>query len=73
MAPTKQETPTDTDLAEEPEGEIEQLPDFELEKRILRKFDFYVLLQFMIMVLIAYLDRSNIGIQYCPASKMGLN
>ena len=42
-------------------GEVETYHDVELEKRTLRKFDFYVLPQFMIMVLIAYLDRSNIG------------
>lgn len=32
-----------------------------LEKSILRKFDLYVLPQFMILVLVAYIDRSNIG------------
>ena len=35
--------------------------DPDLEKRTLRKFDKSVLPQFMLLVLIAYLDRSNIG------------
>jgi hypothetical protein len=35
--------------------------DPELEKRVMRKFDRFVLPQFAILVLIAYLDRSNIG------------
>ena len=35
--------------------------DPELEKRTLRKFDLFVLPQMMILILIAYLDRSNIG------------
>lgn len=32
-----------------------------LEKRTIRKFDFFVLPQFMILILVAYIDRSNIG------------
>ena len=32
-----------------------------LEERVMRKFDKFVLPQFAILVLIAYLDRSNIG------------
>lgn len=44
------------------DAEIDSIYDVELERRTLRKFDFFVLPQFMIMVLISYLDRSNIGI-----------
>lgn len=43
------------------DAEIDSTYDVELERRTLRKFDFFVLPQFMIMVLISYLDRSNIG------------
>lgn len=32
-----------------------------LEKKIVRKFDCYVLPQFVIIILLAYLDRSNLG------------
>lgn len=32
-----------------------------MERRVMSKFDRYVLPQFAILVLIAYLDRSNIG------------
>lgn len=32
-----------------------------LEKKILRKFDMLVMPQFVIIILLAYLDRSNIG------------
>lgn len=32
-----------------------------LEKSTLRKFDLYVLPQFMVLILVAYIDRSNIG------------
>jgi hypothetical protein len=35
--------------------------DPELEKRVMAKFDKYVLPEFAVVVLIAYLDRSNIG------------
>lgn len=35
--------------------------DPDLEKRVMKKFDRFVLPQFAILVLIAYLDRSNIG------------
>ena len=35
--------------------------DSEIEKRALRKFDIFVLPQMAVLVLIAYLDRSNIG------------
>lgn len=42
-------------------GEAELFVDPELEKSTLRKFDRYVLPQMMVLVLIAYLDRSNIG------------
>lgn len=73
MARIKQETTANTAYAsEEPEeGQVEQIPDFEVEQRTLRKFDFYVLPQFMILVLIPYLDRSNIGLQYFSAPVMG--
>lgn len=37
--------------------------DPELEKRVMRKFDRFILPQFAILMLIAYLDRSNIGEQ----------
>lgn len=46
------------------DAEIDSTYDVELERRTLRKFDFFVLPQFMIMVLISYLDRSNIGMVY---------
>lgn len=48
-------------LSDSEQGESEIYVDPELEKRTLRKFDIYVLPQFMLLVLIAYLDRSNIG------------
>ena len=32
-----------------------------LEKRVMRKFDYYVIPQMMLLVILAYLDRSNIG------------
>jgi hypothetical protein len=35
--------------------------DPEKEKAIIRKFDFLVLPQFVIILILAYLDRSNIG------------
>jgi hypothetical protein len=35
--------------------------DLELEKQTLRKFDIFLLPQLAILVIIAYLDRSNIG------------
>jgi len=38
--------------------------DPELEQRVMRKFDKFVLPQFAILVLIAYLDRSNIGTSF---------
>lgn len=37
--------------------------DPELEKHVMRKFDRFILPQFAILMLIAYLDRSNIGKQ----------
>jgi hypothetical protein len=54
-APSARHTPSAED------GEVEEYHDAEVEKRLLHKFDKYVLPQFMIMVLIGYLDRSNIG------------
>lgn len=35
--------------------------DPEMEKKIIRKFDYLVLPQFVIILILAYLDRSNIG------------
>ena len=35
--------------------------DSELEKQTLRKFDIFLLPQLAILVIVAYLDRSNIG------------
>jgi hypothetical protein len=35
--------------------------DLELEKHTLRKFDIFLLPQLAILVIVAYLDRSNIG------------
>lgn len=35
--------------------------DAEKEKAIIRKFDYLVLPQFVIILVLAYLDRSNIG------------
>ena len=32
-----------------------------LEKKIIRKFDYLVLPQFIIIILLAYLDRTNLG------------
>ncbi|KAL5343216.1 major facilitator superfamily domain-containing protein [Aspergillus crustosus] len=43
------------------DGETDFVIDSALEKSILRKFDFFVLPQMMILTLLAYLDRSNIG------------
>ncbi|KAL4947599.1 major facilitator superfamily domain-containing protein [Aspergillus filifer] len=43
------------------EADQNVLVDAALEKSILRKFDFLVLPQMMILTLLAYLDRSNIG------------
>lgn len=40
--------------------------DPELERAALRKFDVYVLPQMMLLVLVAYLDRSNIGTSSFP-------
>ncbi|USW49080.1 Putative major facilitator superfamily, MFS transporter superfamily [Septoria linicola] len=75
MARIKQEaTPNTAYASEEPEeGQIEHIPDLELEQRTLRKFDLYVLPQFMILVLIAYLDRSNIGNARVFGFEEGLN
>lgn len=33
-----------------------------LEKKVMRKFDCYVIPQMMLLIILAYLDRSNIGI-----------
>lgn len=48
-------------LSDSEHGEQDIHIDPELEKRVLGKFDKLVLPQFMLLVLIAYLDRSNIG------------
>jgi hypothetical protein len=32
-----------------------------LERRVMRKFDMFVIPQMMLLVILAYLDRSNIG------------
>ncbi|KAI5367271.1 putative major facilitator superfamily, MFS transporter superfamily [Septoria linicola] len=72
MARIKQEaTPNTAYASEEPEDG--HIPDLELEQRTLRKFDLYVLPQFMILVLIAYLDRSNIGNARVFGFEEGLN
>ena len=46
---------------DEADGDCEPDIDPALERRVLRKFDCYVLPQILVMVLLAYLDRSNIG------------
>lgn len=61
-APSKEEQAVATaPLSDSEQGESDVYIDPELEKRTLRKFDKWVLPQFMLLVLIAYLDRSNIG------------
>jgi hypothetical protein len=35
--------------------------DPELERKVIRKFDRYVLPQFVVLVILGYLDRTNIG------------
>lgn len=47
--------------ADKLDGDSEPYVDPVLERQALRKFDCYVLPQILIMVLLAYLDRSNIG------------
>jgi hypothetical protein len=43
-------------------GEIHDLSyDLEAEKRVLRKFDKFLLPPLAVILLIAYLDRSNLG------------
>lgn len=42
-------------------GSHHSIEDTSLEKSILRKFDRFVLPQFMVLILVAYIDRSNIG------------
>lgn len=42
-------------------GESVPYIDPVLEKKVLRKFDKYLLPQMMLLVLVSYLDRSNIG------------
>ncbi|KAF2168368.1 hypothetical protein M409DRAFT_53058 [Zasmidium cellare ATCC 36951] len=58
---SKEEKAVTATLKDSEHGEQEIYIDPELEKRTLRKFDRWVLPQFMLLVLIAYLDRSNIG------------
>ncbi|KAH8898791.1 MFS general substrate transporter [Thozetella sp. PMI_491] len=54
---------TDTPLESDPEnGEVQVYSDLELERRTLRKFDWFVMPQLMLMILINNLDRSNIGV-----------
>jgi hypothetical protein len=43
--------------------------DSELEKRVMGKFDRFILPQFAILVLIAYLNRSNIGMYHINSFK----
>ncbi|SPO04525.1 related to allantoate transport protein [Cephalotrichum gorgonifer] len=64
MATEKRETgPVDNDikLSDGPEHQVEIYIDPEMEKRIVRKFDWLVLPQFALILIIAFLDRTNIG------------
>ena len=42
-------------------GESEVYIDPVMEKRILRKFDMFALSQYTLIIILAYLDRTNIG------------
>ena len=62
MADIKAHEKKEPDLAfDKSDGDSEPYVDPVLERRVLRKFDCYVLPQILVMVLLAYLDRSNIG------------
>ncbi|KAK4501957.1 hypothetical protein PRZ48_007767 [Zasmidium cellare] len=56
------------DVIDGQEGSVESLPDFDraAESRALRKFDIFALPQMMIVMLVAYLDRSNIAWSLSP-------
>lgn len=52
------------DGPEESQGDVEEMIldwDIELENRTLRKFDKYLLPPLAVILLLAYLDRSNLG------------
>jgi hypothetical protein len=61
-SPTVAEAPPLPEKVEESDGSIHIDP--ELERKVLKKFDMLVMPQFIIIILLAYLDRSNIGL--CP-------
>ena len=43
------------------DGETEVYIDPVMEKRIIRKFDMLALPQYILVIILAYLDRTNIG------------
>ena len=52
-------------------GETAPYIDPELEKRVLRKFDVWLLPQMMLLMLVSNLDRSNIGkLTWPPATSI---
>lgn len=61
-----------------PDGETEQSSettdiDPEVERQCMRKFDLFVMPQIFIILLLGYLDRSNIGtwqLEVCTATTM---
>ena len=60
-------TPESDSPVEQAVGEAIPYIDPELEKKVLRKFDIWLLPQMMILVMISFLDRSNIGKTISPA------
>jgi hypothetical protein len=47
------------------DGETEVYIDPVMEKRIIRKFDMLALPQYILIIILAYLDRTNIGMPAC--------
>lgn len=74
MSNAEKHIPVSTSLpASIEQGETTPYIDPDLEKRTLRTFDLFVLPQMMILILIAYLDRSNIGNAVVFGFEEGLN
>jgi hypothetical protein len=46
-------------------GETEIFIDPVMEKRVIRKFDMFALTQYIVIIILAYLDRTNIGGYAC--------